>query len=51
MEEGTLVAEGASSAGRNFKTQIVVSSVSEGGYSLVSEYHGGVSSSELPVGF
>jgi hypothetical protein len=49
LEEGALGEEGASSAGRNFKAQIAVRSVPEGGYSSVSEYCGGVSSSELPV--
>ena len=37
--------------GRNFRAQIAVRFVSEGGYSSVSEYCGGVSRSELPVGF
>jgi hypothetical protein len=50
LEEGALGEEGASSAGRTFRAQIAVRFVSEGGYSSVSEYCGGVSSSELPVG-
>jgi hypothetical protein len=51
LEEGALGEEGASSTGRTFRAQIAVRYVSEGGYSSVSEYCGGVSSSELPVGF
>jgi hypothetical protein len=36
--------------GSNFTCQIAVRSVSEGGYSLVLDYCGGVSRLELPVG-
>jgi hypothetical protein len=43
--------EGASSTGRTFRAEIAVRSISEGGYLSVLEYCGGVSSSELPVGF
>jgi hypothetical protein len=50
LEEGALGEEGASSAGRTFRAQIAVRSVSEGGYISVSEYCGRVSPSELPVG-
>jgi hypothetical protein len=50
LEEGALGEEGTSSIGRNFRAQIVVRSISKGGYSSVLEYCGGVSSSELLVG-
>jgi hypothetical protein len=43
LEEGALGEEGASLVGRTFRAQIAVRSVSEGGYSSVSECCGGVS--------